>query len=164
LATDISSNILEFASEAARQEGFLGKVETRVMDGESLQELEQESFDAVISRLGLSYFPDQQKALTGAWRTLKPGGRIASVVYSTPENNKFFSIPISIIRKRAQLPRRCPDSQGHSVSAGSASSKRRTNGPVSEKRRRASFPHRYACPPPQSMFASRESRSGRFTR
>ena len=104
LATDISSNILEFASEAAQQEGFLGKVETRVMDGESLQELEQESFDAVISRLGLIYFPDQQKALTGAWRTLKPWGRIASVVYSTPENNKFFSIPISIIRKRAQHP------------------------------------------------------------
>jgi SAM-dependent methyltransferase len=112
LATDISSNILEFASEAARQEGFLGKVETGVMDGESLQELEQESFDAVISRLGLIYFPDQQKALTGAWRTLKPGGRIASVVYSTPENNKFFSIPISIIRKRAQLPPPLPGQPG----------------------------------------------------
>lgn len=112
LATDISSNILEFASEAARQEGFLGKVETRVMDGESLQELKQESFDAVISRLGLIYFPDQKKALTGAWRTLKPGGRIASVVYSTPENNKFFSIPISIIRKRAQLPPPLPGQPG----------------------------------------------------
>src|SRR5918912_2605895 len=112
LATDISSNILEFASEAARQEGFLGKVETRVMDGESLRELEQESFDAVISRLGLIYFPDQQKALTGAWRTLKPGGRIASVVYSTPEKNKFFSIPISIIRKRARLPPPLPGQPG----------------------------------------------------
>lgn len=58
LATDISSNILEFASEAARQEG-LGHVETCVMDGKSLEELEQESFDAVISRVGLIYFPDQ---------------------------------------------------------------------------------------------------------
>jgi cyclopropane fatty-acyl-phospholipid synthase-like methyltransferase len=38
LATDISSNILQFASETARQEG-LGNVETRVMDGESLEEL-----------------------------------------------------------------------------------------------------------------------------
>jgi SAM-dependent methyltransferase len=111
LATDISSNILQFASETACQEG-LGNVETRVMDGESLEELEEESFDAVISRVGLIYFPDQQRALTGMRRTLKPGGRIACVVYSTAENNKFFSIPVSIIRKRAQLPPPLPGQPG----------------------------------------------------
>jgi SAM-dependent methyltransferase len=111
LATDISSNILQFASETARQEG-LGNVETRVMDGESLEELEEELFDAVISRVGLIYFPDQQKALTGMRRALKPGGRIACVVYSTAENNKFFSIPVSIIRKRAQLPPPLPGQPG----------------------------------------------------
>jgi SAM-dependent methyltransferase len=111
LATDISSNILQFASETARQEG-LGNVETRVMDGESLEELEEESFDAVISRVGLIYFPDQQKALTGMRRALKPGARIACVVYSTAENNKFFSIPVSIIRKRAQLPPPLPGQPG----------------------------------------------------
>ena len=111
LATDISSNILQFASEATRQEG-LGNVETRVMDGESLEELEEESFDAVISRVGLIYFPDQQKALTGMRGALKPGGRIACVVYSTAENNKFFSIPVSIIRKRAQLPPPLPGQPG----------------------------------------------------
>src|SRR5919112_2050778 len=111
LATDISSNILQFASEATRQEG-LGNVETRVMDGESLEELEEESFDAVVSRVGLIYFPDQQKALTGMRRALRPGGRIACVVYSTAENNKFFSIPVSIIRKRAQLPPPLPGQPG----------------------------------------------------
>ena len=111
LATDISSNILQFASDTARQEG-LGNVETRVMDGESLEELEEESFDAVISRVGLIYFPDQQRALTGMRRALKPGGRIACVVYSTAENNKFFSIPVSIIRKRAQLPPPLPGQPG----------------------------------------------------
>jgi hypothetical protein len=36
-------------------------------------------------------------------RVLKPGGRIAAIVYSTPDNNKFFSIPVSIIRNRAKL-------------------------------------------------------------
>ena len=111
LATDISSNILEFASEAARREG-LGNVQTRVMDGESLEELEEESFAAVISRVGLIYFPDQHKALSGMVRALKPGGRTASIVYSTAENNKFFSIPVSIIRKRAQLPPPLPGQPG----------------------------------------------------
>jgi ubiquinone/menaquinone biosynthesis C-methylase UbiE len=111
LATDISSNILQFASGTVSQEG-LGNVQTRVMDGESLGELEEESFDAVISRVGLIYFPDQQKALTGMRRALRPGGRIACIVYSTAENNKFFSIPVSIIRKRAQLPPPLPGQPG----------------------------------------------------
>jgi ubiquinone/menaquinone biosynthesis C-methylase UbiE len=112
LATDISSNILEFASEAARQADLANVVETRVMDGESLEELEEGSFDAVISRVGLIYFPDQQQALSGMRRALKPGGRIACVVYSTAENNKFFSIPVSIIRRRAQLPPPLPGQPG----------------------------------------------------
>jgi ubiquinone/menaquinone biosynthesis C-methylase UbiE len=111
LATDISENILEFASEAARDEG-LTNVQTRVMDGEELEELEEGTFDAVISRVGLIYFPDQQRALTGMLRALKPGGKIAAVVYSTPENNKFFSIPVSIIRRRAQLPPPLPGQPG----------------------------------------------------
>ena len=103
LATDISANILEFAAAEARGAG-LTNVETRVMDGENLGELEAGSFHAVVSRVGLIYFPDQQKALTGMRRALEPGGRIAAIVYSTAESNRFFSIPISIIRKRAQLP------------------------------------------------------------
>ena len=111
LATDISSNILEFAANSARQAG-LSNVETRMMDGESLEELEEGSFDAVISRVGLIYFPNQQKALAGMRHALKPGGKIAAVVYSTPENNKFFSVPISIIRRRAQLPPPLPGQPG----------------------------------------------------
>jgi ubiquinone/menaquinone biosynthesis C-methylase UbiE len=111
LATDISANILEFAAEAARRAG-LANVETRVVDGEDLEKLEEGSFDAVISRVGLIYFPDQQKALSGMRRLLKPGGRLAAIVYSTPENNGFFSVPVSIIRRRAQLPPPLPGQPG----------------------------------------------------
>jgi ubiquinone/menaquinone biosynthesis C-methylase UbiE len=111
LATDISSKILEYTLEAAQKQG-LTNVETRVMDGENLEELDEGSFDAVISRVGLIYFPDQQKALSGMRRALKPGGRISAIVYSTPENNRFFSIPISIIRRRAQLPPPLPGQPG----------------------------------------------------
>ncbi len=111
LATDISSNILELAAADARAAG-LTNIETRVMDGERLDELEADSFDAVISRVGLIYFPDQQKALTGMRRVLKPGGRIAATVYSTADKNQFFSIPISIIRKRVNLPPPLPGQPG----------------------------------------------------
>jgi hypothetical protein len=45
-------------------------------------------------------------------RVLKPGGKIAAIVYSTGENNKFFSLPIAIIRRRAQLPPPLPGQPG----------------------------------------------------
>jgi SAM-dependent methyltransferase len=111
LATDISPNILEFAAQAARARGLGAIVETRVMDGENL-DLPDESFDAVISRVGLIYFPDRQRALADIHRVLRPGGRVAFVAFSTPEKNEFFSIPISIIRRRAQLPQPIPGQPG----------------------------------------------------
>lgn len=110
LATDISSNILDFAERAARDQN-LTHVETRVMDGEQL-DLPDGAFDAVLSRVGLIYFPNQQRALTEIRRVLKPGGRIAAMVYTTPEQNRFFSIPVSIIRRRAQLPPPLPGQPG----------------------------------------------------
>ena len=110
LATDISANILAFAAEVARERG-LSNVETRVMDGEHL-ELPDASFDAVLSRVGLIYFPDRQGALAEARRVLKPGGRISVMVYSTPDRNPFFSIPVAIIRRHAQLPPPSPAQPG----------------------------------------------------
>jgi SAM-dependent methyltransferase len=110
LATDIASNILAFAEKAVQQAG-LSNVETRVMDGENV-ELTQAAFDAVISRVGLIYLPDQQKALNGMRRALRPGGKKVAMVYSTPETNQFFSIPVAIIRRRAQLPPPLPGQPG----------------------------------------------------
>jgi len=110
LATDISSNILAFAERNAREAG-LGNVETRVVDGERL-DVQPGTFDAVIARLGFMYFPDQHAAFLGMRRALRPGGRVAGIVYSTPEANGFFSIPISIIRRRAQLPAPAPGQPG----------------------------------------------------
>src|SRR4051812_7961243 len=95
LATDISPAILGHAAAAAAAAG-LTTVRTRELDGERL-DVDPAAFDAVISRLGLIYFPDQPGALAGQYRALRPGGRIAAIVYSTAERNGFFSVPISII-------------------------------------------------------------------
>ncbi len=110
LATDISANILEYAKQVAQQAGITN-IETKVMDGENLT-IENGCFDAVISRVGLIYFPDQHKALKEMLRVLKPGGRVAAIVYSVPEKNQFFSIPVSIIRSRAKLPPPLPNQPG----------------------------------------------------
>ena len=110
LATDIAPNLLAFVDHEAEAAG-LATVSTRVMDGEQLA-VEPGYFDAVISRLGLIYFPDRQRALTGIRRALRPGGRIGAIVYSTPEANEFFSIPVSVIRGRAKLPPPLPGQPG----------------------------------------------------
>src|SRR5437870_5587921 len=97
LATDISSNILAFADNAATARGVSGIVETRVLDGENF-ELADASFDAVISRLDLMYFPDRQRDLAEMRRVLRPGGRVAIMAFSTPARNGFVGVPVSTSR------------------------------------------------------------------
>ena len=111
LVTDIAPNLLELAARDAAAAG-LTQVETRELDGEELETLPAGSFDAVVSRVGLIYFPDQQRALRGMLHALRPGGRVSAVVYSTPEANAFFSIPVRIIRARAGLPAPLPGQPG----------------------------------------------------
>ena len=109
LATDLSPAILACAAENARGAGLA--LDTRVMDGEAL-DVPAESFDVVMSRVGLIYFPDQQRALAGMKRALKPGGRLGAITYSTADKNQFFSTPVSIIRRRAGLPAPLPGQPG----------------------------------------------------
>lgn len=111
LATDISPAILRYALAAARGAG-LDNVSTLELDGERHDTLPAASFDAAVSRVGLIYFPDQQRALQGIRHALREGGRFAAVVYSTPDRNAFFSIPVGIIRRRAQLPPPLPGQPG----------------------------------------------------
>ena len=111
LATDISPTILGYARAAAGKAG-LANVETLELDGERHDKLAEGSFDAAVSRVGLIYFPDQMRALRGIRHALRAGGRFAAVVYSTPDKNPFFSVPVGIIRRRANLPPPLPGQPG----------------------------------------------------
>lgn len=111
LATDISAGILEYAAAAARSAG-LHNVQTRVLDAEEAGTLGGGGFDAAISRLGLFFFPDPPKALRGIHAALREGGKLGAVVFSTAEKNGFFSIPISIVRRRARHPPPLPGQPG----------------------------------------------------
>jgi len=110
LATDISDNILVKAEAAARAAG-VGTIATRVLDGEGL-DVEPGTFDAAISRLGLMYLPDKRRALEQARAALRTGGRYAALVFAEADRNGFFSVPISIIRRRAELPPPAPGLPG----------------------------------------------------
>ena len=110
LATDISAGILALAQRRFDQ-ADLANAATRVMDGENLAVAEGH-YDAVISRLGLIYFPDRAAALGSARRALRPGGRLAAVVYAAAADNGFFSVPVSIIRRCAGLGPPLPGQPG----------------------------------------------------
>jgi len=100
LATDLSADMLGIAARVAQQEG-LTNITTRVMDAEHL-DLEDNAFDAVICRLALMLIPNVQQALKEIRRVLKPGGKLAALVWSAPEHNPLFSLPLAIVATYAR--------------------------------------------------------------
>jgi len=99
VASDISETMLHHVHENARAAG-LENVSTLAGAAEDL-DLAPESFDAVTCRLGLMLFAEPAKALAAAKRTLRPGGRVAVVVPTTPAANPFLARPMQILLQRA---------------------------------------------------------------
>jgi ubiquinone/menaquinone biosynthesis C-methylase UbiE len=102
LATDISGSMLKLAAEAAREAG-LTNVETRVMDAENI-DLDADSFDAVICQLGLFLFSNPANVLRGMRRVVRPGGKVAALVFSTAEKNPYQGIPMGVARRFGSAP------------------------------------------------------------
>jgi SAM-dependent methyltransferase len=102
LTTDLSEALTELARSNLAEAGFT-HAEARVMDGEELA-LTDAPFDAVLSRVGLIYFPDQVAAAKRQASVVKPGGCVGAIVYATAEECRFFSDPVAVIRRHADLP------------------------------------------------------------
>ena len=100
LATDLSADMLTIAARVAQQEG-LTNITTRVMDAQQL-DLQDNTFDAVICRLALMLIPNLQQALREIRRVLKPGGKLAALVWSAPEHNPLFALPLAIVSNYAR--------------------------------------------------------------
>jgi ubiquinone/menaquinone biosynthesis C-methylase UbiE len=116
LATDLSPAILDLAARNLARAG-LANFATRVMDAEEL-DVESRSYDAVISRLGVMLCPDPVAALSGMREALKPGGRAATLVFSTPQANPCVAILMSVALKHAGLPPADPFRPGSLFSLG----------------------------------------------
>ena len=101
LATDISASMLEIAAESAGHDG-LTNLRTRVADAQHL-DLTPDSFDAAISRNCLMLIPDYRRALAEIRRVLKPSGRFAAIVYSTPDRCPYLAIPHAIAFRLGRL-------------------------------------------------------------
>lgn len=116
LATDLSPAILALARDNARLAGH-GNVQTLVADGEALP-VPPASFDAVVCRLGLMFFPDPQQGLRAMHRALRTGGGICTVVFSRPERNPCIGLLMATALRHAGLPPRNPNQPGGLLSLG----------------------------------------------
>ncbi|WP_372656384.1 class I SAM-dependent methyltransferase [Hydrogenophaga sp.] len=132
LATDLSPAILALAQANADQAGW-ANVHTLVADGEELP-VEPASFDAVVCRLGLMFFPDPLRGLQAMHRALRPGGGICSLVFAGPAHNPCTAILMSTALEHAGLPPRDPFQPGGLMSLGQP-------GRLDELYRAAGFQH-----------------------
>jgi SAM-dependent methyltransferase len=95
LATDQSPIMLEFLAARARKERLT--VETRVMDGQSL-EIPDNSFDVVGSQFGVMLFPDMPKGIREMVRVAKPDGSVLLHAYGDPHRIEFLGFLVGAIQ------------------------------------------------------------------
>ncbi|TDE08448.1 methyltransferase domain-containing protein [Jiangella asiatica] len=99
VASDISPTMLEHVLHNAAEAG-LHNITTLEGPAEDL-DLPTAHFDAAISRLGLMLFAAPGRALETVRAALKPGGRFASLVFTTPLHNSFMADPMAILLRHA---------------------------------------------------------------
>ena len=102
--------MLEIAQQKADNRG-LGNFSTETADISQLP-FDDSTFDAVSCRLGFMFFPDLNLAAKEITRVLKSGGRFATTVWGTPENNFWVAAMMGTIKKNIDLPEPAPDAPG----------------------------------------------------
>lgn len=116
LATDVSPHSLSLARDNALSCG-LTHIQTRVADAQAL-ELAGSNFDAAVSRLGLMFCAAPLQALASARAALKPRGRLAAVVFSTPQSNPCLTVIMGAAIKAAGATPQSPYAAGTLLSLG----------------------------------------------
>jgi SAM-dependent methyltransferase len=105
-ATDLGPGMIAFAEELAKAQG-LRNIDFRVADVEALP-FPDNSFDVVSCRFGVMFFPEQVKAFRECRRVLRPGGRVAFVVWGKREQ-PFLGMTIGVLMKYVEAPTPDPD-------------------------------------------------------
>lgn len=102
IASDISETMLRHVQENVRRAGIQNVSILRGAADEFLAP--SESVDAVICRLGLMLFPDPKKALKCLYDALRPGGKAAVVVFTTPAANPHRAKAMQILLRHSGKP------------------------------------------------------------
>ena len=96
------------ASESEAQRRGLTNITFRQCVADSLP-FDSNSFDAVVCRLGVMFFPDPLAALREMLRVTKPGGSLALAVWHQNELNPFTYIVTEVMSRYVESPPADPD-------------------------------------------------------
>ena len=110
IITDLAEDMLVIARESAKQRG-IENIEIRACDVCDLP-FPDNTFDAISCRFGFMFFPDMLLAAKEMVRVLKPGGRIATSVWYSPEKNFWVTAIMGTINRNMELPPPPPGSPG----------------------------------------------------
>ncbi|MGH8999189.1 MAG: class I SAM-dependent methyltransferase [Acidimicrobiia bacterium] len=122
ISTDVGPGMVEAARRGVAARG-LGNVECRLMDAQEI-DLPDSSVDGVLCRFGLMLMPDPARAVEGARRILRPGGRLAYAVWGTPDRNPWIALMAGALREHGHQPPGDPFAPGGLFSLASSARNR----------------------------------------
>ena len=105
--TDAVAEMVAAAQSEAQRRG-LTNITFRECVADSLP-FESNSFDAVVCRLGVMFFPDPLAALREMLRVAKPGGSVSLAVWHKNELNPFTHIVTDVMSRYIEAPPADPD-------------------------------------------------------
>lgn len=108
--TDLAEDMLTIAEENAAKKNITN-IETKACDVCDLP-FPDNTFDAISCRMGFMFFPDMQLAANEMYRVLKPGGRIATSVWNSPDKNFWVTATMGTINRNMELPPPTPGAPG----------------------------------------------------
>jgi ubiquinone/menaquinone biosynthesis C-methylase UbiE len=102
VCTDPIAEMIAAAEIDARDRG-LENVQFRQCTADALP-FADGSFDAVVCRLGVMFFPDPLAGLREMLRVVKPGGRVALTVWDKSDLNPFCYIITDVVSRYVETP------------------------------------------------------------
>jgi len=144
LSTDFSPTMLEAARRRGAELG-VENVEYRVIDAERI-ELDDDSVDGVLCRLGYMLMADPAAALAETRRVLRPGGRLTLAVWGPPERNPFFTAVVMALVQAGHLEPPDPEGPGLFSLANEERTKALLEGAGFEEVRTEEVAVRFAIP------------------
>lgn len=105
--TDGVAQMVEAARAEAQRRG-LTNMKFQQCPADSLP-FPDNSFDVVVSRLGVMFFPDPVAALREMLRVLRPNGRIALAVWGKSDVNPFCYLVTRVLDQHVKSPAADPD-------------------------------------------------------
>ncbi len=107
MCTDAVEEMVIAAQNKAHERG-IENIGFRQCVAESLP-FPNDSFDAVVSRLGVMFFPEPQGALREMLRVTKPGGTLTFAVWHKSELNPYSYVVTRVLSRYVKIPAADPD-------------------------------------------------------